>query len=311
VTLIAFRIEEDYAEILTDTLTYGLGEAEFCQTSKVRLFPHVDAAMMARGASELGAYWLAILDSDPPGAQSFDAWGATAQRRLPELWAMMRDKEGTRDVGEIFHVGWSESRGRFVGSELNSTNGFQSRDLTEQGFFSAPDLTEPPEPPSSVEEWVSFAERVYDECSLASYMTKRKCFIGGDLILTRLERGHAVQRRVHSFPVDDWKYRQMMIGSLHPLGQLGPCICGQGQPYALCCLRGMEPTAPCPCKNGRTFGDCHQIDVFSPEHQMQAVTHWAHHREDFVRTRDELAAAFQAAFPDMQLEPPIAVIPHL
>lgn len=139
---------------------------------------------------------------------------------------------------------------------------------------------------------------------LSGFAEGTKTSIGGDLVLTRLERGQAVQRRVHSFPRDDWQMRQMLICSLHPYGQLGPCLCGSGQPYLVCHLRWFPEDRLCPCESGKAFADCHRI---GPD-TRQAQEHWRRHAKDFRRTRRELAEAYERLRPGENGPPPPRVV---
>jgi uncharacterized protein YchJ len=153
-------------------------------------------------------------------------------------------------------------------------------------------------------DWQEFAEAAYAQHSLP--LDKPKTMVGGALMLTRLERDSVTQRRLFTLPDDDWRFRQMVIGTVHPYGQLGPCPCGSGQPYAVCHLPSYDPAWPCPCTSGKAFVDCHRIEPFVPEN----MNHWVEHAEDFHRTREPLRAAWRARFPDApEPTPPVIIRP--
>jgi len=307
VTLIAIRIEPDFAEVLTDTLVYS--QVEFFSCTKIETLPHMDAAVTGRGPTDLGHLWSFWRARYFESYADLDELQAVAPAPLQECWEQVegRDLPGmNRDSAEVFHVGWSRAAGRFVGYSHRSENGFQPERLSD--FTTAPKLQQDREPPTSVADWIELAESIYEE---SGYALAGRCQFGGDLILTRLERGSITHRRIHTIPQDDWRFRQMAIGSLHPLGQLGPCICGSGQPFLVCHMAPIHPQMPCPCPRGRgdeqrPFYDCHRVDPDS----AQARQHWTEHPEDFHRTRAELREAWDRQLPDEpRFEPPQIIKP--
>jgi hypothetical protein len=258
-TLVAIRVETDHAEILTDTLCGG--EAHIGVSSKVTVLPHIDAAVCVRGRAELAGMWLEILHGHPAAVTTFDDLDPLAETLLPGIWDTVRDKDG---LGRVIHVGWSAARGRMVAMEYCSENEFAGRDLTDLGFICHPDPSPLliPNVPVSDDDWTALGELLYTRVSTLPALSGRQCPIGGDLILTRLDRGASSSRRIHTLVevdgmADDWRIRDAMIGSVHWLGQLGPCICGSGQPWVVCCSAMWAPDDVCPCGLGRAFRDCH------------------------------------------------------
>jgi len=298
-TLVAVAVQPDHAEILTDTFTWSASSLRHGFSSKITLLPHLDTAVMAQGCYELGIVWEAAVASDPAGVSGFDALDVKARELLPLMWEEVEGRTGERSSSQVLHVGWSADAGRFVGRRYSSEDDFAGTDLPE-GVFVHPSRGEPVEVPADVGGWVALGKDLHARYALAPVMTGNHVNIGGDLILSRLERGSATQRRVHTFPTDGEQFRRMMIGSLHPLGQLGPCVCGSGQPYLVCHMRWLEEGAPCPCGSGRAFEDCHRINPRSP----QAVLHWRRHAGDYRRTRQELQRTYRQARPGEDPGPP-------
>jgi uncharacterized protein YchJ len=306
VTLVAWHITDTYAEILTDTLAYSVGEAEFTQVSKVDLFPHIDLAIAGKGPHELGALWRCeVALQAVAAAGGIDQLRDLAELALPAMWQGLEQTDGTRDTGWVWHVGWSRAQQRLVGHEFEIDSEQGLRCTERSGFSSSPALAEPHDPPRSDAEWIAFAEAVYAEHSVA-FTVGGKTMIGGDLILTRLEHGRVSQRRIHTLPNDDWRFRRMVIGTVHRYGQLGPCVCGSAQPYILCCLTSaFSAEWLCPCDTGVRFQDCeHRVDPMDPE----AMQHWIDQRQDFYDTQDELRARWLKAFPDDPRPVPVALI---
>lgn len=126
-----------------------------------------------------------------------------------------------------------------------------ARDLDRQ-----PALT----PPTTDEEWAALAQTIRRDRALADLYSGLKMYVGGDALLTRLERGSSSTRRLVTFDDDGAEFAQMMAGSLHPVGQLGPCACGSGRPAVDCCLRELDDQ-PCPCGSTATFATCCRVEA--------------------------------------------------
>lgn len=304
-TLVAITTGPDYAEVLVDTLAYGFGDAEFVQCAKVRSFPHLDLVIAGKGASEPPAFWSCAVDGTP-SIGDFDALCEAAVEELQELWETTEHKEGRRSLSLVYMVGWSPIRRRFVGLEFSSEVDFRPREVGRDQVFSTPAPGDAPAVPTGPAEWIDLAETIYTEHSVTLDLSQ-KTMIGGGLILTRVERGSVTQRRIHDLPADDWRFRQMVIGTVHRYGQIGPCMCGSGQPYLVCHLPSFDPDWPCPCLSEKPFAECHRLEPHDPE----VFAHWTSHPEDFHRTKDELRANWDRAFPDEpRFEPPQVIDPQ-
>lgn len=305
-TLIAIRTGPDHAEILSDTLAYGLGDTNFVHCHKVRALPHADMAIAGKGPGEFTAQWTALIDIHPDLGNDLDALDAEARKTLPEIWDEIDNRDGRRSRGWVYMVGWSPAQSRFIAWEYDSDAAFEAREVGRDEVFLNPQPSEDLPEPSDTAAWVRLGERIYQDCSLTLDQSQ-KTMIGGGLILTRIERGAVTQRRIHDLPEDDWRYRQMLIGTTHPVGQMGPCICGSGQPYMVCHLPAFDPDWPCPCVvSGKPFVECHRLDLADPA----VFAHWRAHPEDFHRTQQGLRAAWDRNFPDApRHEPPQFIKP--
>lgn len=285
-TLLAVRVHDDRIELVTDSLAYSA--VQFHRCSKVDLFPHIDAAVAGRGVTALVEEWRRYVDGAFQFYADFDDLVQIAEQVLPEMWADLQPAIESSLLGgvrtaEVVQAGWSPTRECFAAFRYMSDDGFVARRIED--FWSGPALAAP-QAPASDADWVAVAEAIYETCGIA---LGTKAPMGGDIFLTRLERGQVSHRRIHRLPDDDWRYRQMCIGSLHRLGQLGPCACGSAKPYARCHLRGVPPTWPCPCnEDGKVFVDCHRVT------EAEIDEHLARYPDDFVRTQKALRAAWAA-----------------
>lgn len=284
-TLLAVRVEQDYAEILTDTLAYT--PVDFFTMSKVDVMPHIDAAVVGRGPTDLMHWWGNWRDLFMELYGDLDELEALTPTALQQGWEDgVREKDhvmGLRNSAHIVQVGWSPSRERFVAYDHRQEDDFAPVEIAQ--FLTGPAL-EPTSTdlPVSDEDWAGIGEAIYEQ---AGYTLGPHSYMGGDLLLTRVERGALSVRKIHTLPADDWRFRQMMIGTLHPEGQIGPCPCGKDQPFTLCHMAAMPRTWPCSCpdgQQGRAFFDCHRVDPDSPE----AEAYLTEHAEEFRQIRDDL-----------------------
>jgi uncharacterized protein YchJ len=299
-TLVALSVDAEEAEILTDTISYLPGRAEVESCSKVHLFPHVDAAVAVKGSHDFAVLWIATLSNL---LVDFDRWHPAARQLLPDVWDRAVRVGSSAEVGWVYQVGWSPSRSRFVGWEYCSDDGFQGTDLSDRDLYTNPTGADVPHRPTDSEAWLHLALQLRSEANDPSKIVVEGVTpIGGEFHLTYLRRGGAISERLHVDDRDSWEYRRMFIGGLNRDGQLGPCLCGSGQPFVVCHLPWMYPgDDPCPCESGQAFGECHRIDAASAD----AMAYWQMHAADFERERDEMQAAWRRQIPvDPTPEPP-------
>lgn len=298
-TLIAVHADTDRAGILTDTLSYTVTARRLRRASKVFAVPHLDAAVLTHGDAELSNYW-AVHASLRAGKTTFDDLTDAAPDALRELWrerTMMAEHRnalhgGNRPVPRsiALAVGYSDRAGSFRALAHSSDDDFRQVELQglwvmpspldirpsrieqqrlEQTFRERFDDDRPvralrsrprPVPPATADEWADLARTVRQQRALADLYSGLKMYVGGDALLTTLERGQQSTRRLFSFDDDGPEYAEMMAGSLHPAGQLGPCGCESGARFVDCCLTQIADD-PCPCGNGATFAACCRVDL--------------------------------------------------
>lgn len=257
-TLVAFTVQPNSADIITDTLTYRRNGRSLGATTKVLSLPHLDAAVMTQGGGEFGQQWDYILGSAQDQADSFtfDDLSPLATSLLPELGESLEGVAGHCD-SVVFHVGYSPSAGRFKAFGYSSTQGFREVDVSDEMCCMPQPLTEV-QRPASVTQWVALAKQLRNERALAPIGLK--WFVGGSVHHTRLERGSITQRRVHTFDGSGPEFARMIEGTAHPQAQLADCSCGSGDITEMC-----HPHAPadaaCTCGSGRTYGDCCRVSA--------------------------------------------------
>lgn len=296
-TLVAFHVTPNRADIITDTTTYDDTAMRMYDSTKTHLLPHIDAAVMFTGKVRLHARFMEAVTG--LRLDSVDHLSALAEVVLPKV----KTNDGEPVDGTVFVVGPSPIRRRFVAYAHNSGDGFKQFDMCDQ-FFCKPVPMDPlPAIPRTARAWADLAQLVHRNWAIEKLPGGIRMPIGGDVIFTRLERDIASQVRVHRFPREGADFRRAMIGTLHRAGQLGPCPCGSGQPLIVCHLRRMGPE-PCACESGKPFAECHRVDPYTDESR----TYLREHAADFYDTQAALAAEWRRFAADV---PPIAPPPVL
>lgn len=274
-TLIAARVTPERIDALTDSLSYGAQMVTLGLCPKVHGFPHLDAVVLVRGPGDLANAWVANLRHH---VGDFDSWDEIAAEQLPVLWQRLDTRAGVGGDGWVMHLGWSESQARFVGYEYASENEWQSSALTDDVVHASPPA--PAINPADDDGWRTLAADMF--ATYCSPTAERRSLFGADLILSTLERGRATHRRIGGIALTEPAFREALLGTCHPMGQLGPCPCGSGDPFAICCTWLLAQNKPCVCGSGLLFRDCHWIDPTTPA----AADYINAHLEDYVPRAD-------------------------
>lgn len=109
--------------------------------------------------------------------------------------------------------------------------------------------------PTTEEGWVALAEHSRATRSTLTAQSKFKVLVGGELHHTRLEHGSVTTRTIHRFNDSGDEFAAIMRGTLHPVGQQGPCPCGSEKTYRECCIAA-EENDPCWCGGPLRLKDC-------------------------------------------------------
>lgn len=257
-TLIAFKAEPDAAHVMTDTLSYMPTGRWMGRTSKINLMPHADAAMIAQGPGSLTALWRHWLAVHGQHVANIDDLDAVATDQLPKLWEALTHPIDAGAEGIVFHLGYSPEHGRMKAYSYPSNLGFARQDVSDGAYIIPAPVSRQPDP-ASEDEWRDLALTLRHERALASVTSGMKVFVGGEVTLTHIEPGAVTQRRIHTFDdrPDNPEFQQMVAGTLHPSGQLGPCLCGSGNIQALC--HELPDDRDCPCGSKSPFGECCRV----------------------------------------------------
>ena len=264
-TLVAFHVTADRADVITDTLSYGLAHVPLGRTTKATALPHLDTVVMGRGN---GTMWVEVNDwiRRCTEVDGFDYLASVAPQSMRLLWGRVTGRDAHAhedDSGATFLAGYSQRAGRFRAVQLSSRNDFTPMDVSD-ALICHPAPDEFHDPPTSDEDWARLAVDVQEDRALAHYgdperQERRGCMIGGEVIRTTLERGASSQRTIHRFPTSGDDFLRLLAATPHPLGQLTPCMCGSGVAQDRC--HGLQLDALCPCGSGQRFGDCHRVDL--------------------------------------------------
>ena len=293
-TFIAFHAGLDEAEIATDTMSYTLNGSEFGRSSKVALYPHVDAAVMTQGFVTVGSTLRLAIDLLSEAVPTFDGMVEHLGAFLADAYAKLEEDIRAADArhgSTLFLIGYSEAEARFCAVQCATDRGFAVEPISDTFVHPSPWSLRPsaleadrigrdveakegrerrdavlggwnaqatPVIPESRQDWIALAMRARTERSLMSGFGKT--FVAGDLHYTRLKRGMATTKKVHTFNDAGEEFQALVRGTYHPQGQLGPCWCGSGKTF-LECHMAPHLDEPCACGSGRPIRDCCMVQV--------------------------------------------------
>jgi hypothetical protein len=289
-TMIGIAAHEDHAEILTDSIAYSSnGMATWTVPGKITHLPGITAAVVTQGTLMFRDLWHEAMRVAAAETADFDRFTEAAEAVLPAAHEHVVkstaaegvdiDHDGGIEVQfAAFHIGWSPDAGRFVAYGYDTETGLRRLELDGLYLMPAP-LDHRPGPveaarvaaaghdvaawtarppariPDGAAAWVELAKTAHRSRSLdCTVDSGLKVYTGGDVRLARLTRDGMTEQVVHSF-IDPDEFARMVAGTLHPLGQLAPCPCGNGKTLIDCILPNAGPM-PCDCGSGRPFGGC-------------------------------------------------------
>lgn len=293
-TLVAFTLSEDSATVVTDSMAYGPQLIDLHFAKKVTALPSLPMVIAAQGLVTIRERWSGVATDCVDILKDMDQADKLAPLILRGAWEDEPRGRRERDDTTIFHVGWSPSRKRFAATAFHSADDFEAIDLTGHALFSSPAAMHDTVVPVSDRDWAVFAEAIYVDSALDNDVGWFKRPLGGDVVATTMTVGADIQQRtVHQYPTQGWRWREMLIGTLAPGGQLGPCVCGSGMPFVMCHL-GRQIAGPlfgltCPCGSTKDFEDCHLVRI-----DASAEKFWSMAKKDFARTAPALRAAWEA-----------------
>ncbi len=278
-TLIAFATNGDTATIMTDSLAYSAGGRSMGHSTKLLPLPHIDAALATQGNSMFGEFAKVAALGFALEAPDADALADALAAELPHAWEATTKNKGGGTEGTVYLIGWSPSRGAFTAWMLAAEHGFQAEvvdgphivpcplnyrpsdleanRLLDEGRLDQEEVDawreQPPIPtPGNLDEW---AELLFYARQTRALMQEAKVFIGGSLYGTLLARGEQSTCKLAEFDDSGEEFRQMVAGTLHPLGLAGDCPCGSGERFRECCLAG-HLDEPCECGSTKALRDC-------------------------------------------------------
>lgn len=287
-TFIGVSTHRDRAELVTDSWAYTAGAAQLSRAQKLIPIPHLDAAVVTHGLSSFGFRTNAMAIDLAESVLHLDELVDRSAEQLRSIWAGLPDRHLPGVFGRAVVAGYSSAAGGFRAWLLPSETDFTPEVLGEPVVFPAP-LTVRPHPLEAASNRAAFARtpREGDEDALAAWegrpglgrgvdwvhvantarsdrtlcrqgYQRVKTLVGGDLYRTTLRVGHITTERVHAFNDAGDELVEALSGSLHPIGQLGPCACGSRRRALDCCLAGRDDQ-PCPCGSDRAFAACCRV----------------------------------------------------
>jgi hypothetical protein len=274
-TLVAYAVHKDRAEILTDSLAYTADAADVIPSTKCVWISHLNAAIATTGSYLFGRKvvdWALHLREAPEinglAEQAFEAFEA-----FPKLW----DEDYKKPMA-VFMFGWSNVLGRSLGFLLGADKrdlvpwhprnllsfenigdhtltdgtawnvrphapvGFGGAQRGEVAADGALHGTHPDDMPTTEAEWVTLGRKA--RAHQATLPPDKRIVIGGHLTLTTITNGSAHQRIVHRFDDTGDEWARLLAGTANPAGAAHKWT-------------GVGRNEPCPCASGRKYKHCH------------------------------------------------------
>jgi hypothetical protein len=138
-TMIAFAVHADRAEIITDTITYNHIATKMGRHSKVMPLPHLDAAMLAQGSTGFERRWHMQALYLAQHVADFDDLVREAPEHLAFVWRELEADAETENAvhgrsatvanSVVFLIGYSPAQGCFKAYGYASNFEFRPMDL--------------------------------------------------------------------------------------------------------------------------------------------------------------------------------------
>jgi hypothetical protein len=189
-TVLNFLLTDEAVYVLTDTLLSDPDElSPVAFTTKIHALPHLQALICGRGHAQAIAEWVATVNLALV-VRDVVHLDQLASAELRKLFAR-HPKEGADEreiTTTLYHFGFDERAGRFVGFAYRSADDFRSEPLPQGfGLKPAPDwpldgrkITRLPE------HFIAIAnkQKAQDEAAEAS----KRVMVGGNLIFCAMQR---------------------------------------------------------------------------------------------------------------------------
>lgn len=254
-TLIAFATYgRKRAEFITDTAAYNAVADWTGRCTKHLTLNHIDAAVLNSGPLDFGHMFRGVLLEASPTFGTFDELVDGASELLVNLRQFWHENSPAGGRTGIYYqptvalVGWSDRAEEFVGYVFAGTDDFEP--TVPDGLW-ASTSAEPHRPtPARADDWRALALKARRDAADGVGFP-----VGGDVIHTRLERGSAISRRIHTYAETGEEFGRMVAGTAHPVALARPCYCGNGVPFGECHITDLL-AKPCYCESDKTFGEC-------------------------------------------------------
>lgn len=183
-SLLMYRLTASDVLIVTDTLSTDPSGTPRTFVSKCLTVPHLELVVVFTGVAQLGHNWSLQLQTEVL-ARDIDLLNLHVPVGLNQIASSLEREYGTLSSSTVYHFGYSEQQGGYVGYAYRSGNSFRVETIPNNSFGVKPEPGSQFVPPNNQEEMVALARQIRKEQNLLPM--SQRLHVGGELCLTLLQ----------------------------------------------------------------------------------------------------------------------------
>lgn len=182
-SLLMFALDPSQVIVVTDTLaTHPTGEP-YLLVSKCAVVPHLELVVASTGIAQVGQRWAHQLQTATL-ARNIDLLDQHVPAALRTIAAALEDEFGKLPgASTVYHFGFSEEEGEYVGYAYRSEKNFVSEDLA-RGFGVKPVPVGHLSAPNDIDDIVALGRQIRTEQDAGP--KESRIYIGGEFWMTVL-----------------------------------------------------------------------------------------------------------------------------
>jgi hypothetical protein len=211
-SLLMFDQRPDWVVVLTDTLATTPSGSPHLFVTKCAVVPHLEMVVAYTGLAQIGHRWSHELQTGRL-ARDIDLLNRHVPGTLRSISADVAREFGTHGfTSTVYHLGFSEERGTYIGYVYRSEADFVS-EVMQAGFRVKPQPLGQFTAPADLDGMVALGLQLRGEQDRLP--EDQRVFIGGELVVTMLVNRQIQAAKVHRFADFDshWEAMNAALGA--------------------------------------------------------------------------------------------------